>query len=320
MLCEKPKIRVALLKTVLFWLSRNHTVERWVKRFPLTRAVAGRFVAGDTLEDFLKVAESLSGQGFGVIADHLGESVKDIETARRATEEYIRVIVALTERGIPNRYISLKLTQLGLDTGYETARENLRAVLEAAKAHQVFTRIDMESSVYVDRTLQLYRENVGEYPRLGVVLQAMLRRSFADAELLIPFGVNVRLVKGAYLETPEVAFVTKREVNEAFDRIAERLVQADAVERGVFVAIATHDLARIERFIALVRQKGIPRERYEFQMLYGIRPALQEKLRAMGEPVRIYIPYGSEWYPYLMRRMAERPANLWFFVTNLFRR
>jgi proline dehydrogenase len=316
----RDKINAAVLKAALFWLSRSRRVERFARHFGPARAVTRRFVAGDRLEDFLEAAMRLTGRGFRVIADHLGESVTNEESAARAADEYIRVVEALAEKGIPRPYISLKLTQLGLDFGFETARASLRRVLQSAKKCGVFTRLDMESSAYVERTLQLYRENTGEFPALGVVLQSMLRRSLGDAEALIPLGVNVRLVKGAYLESPEAAFQSKAEVNAAFDEIAERLMRPSALSRGVFLAIATHDPTRIERFLALARGRKVPQEHYEFQMLYGIRTDLQEHLRASGEPVRIYIPYGSEWYPYMMRRMAERPANLWFVAKNLLRR
>jgi proline dehydrogenase len=310
----------AVLKSVLFWLSRNRRLEQVAKRFGPVRSLTRRFVAGETLEDFLRVADTLIERGYRVIADHLGESVTDAESARRAADEYIRVIEALGQRKIPDPYISLKLTQLGLDLGVETARENLRRVLKSAQRARVFTRIDMESSAYVERTLQLYREFAPDFPALGIVLQSMLRRTMADAEAVIPLGANVRLVKGAYLEPASVAYVTKAEVNAAYDALAERLTRPDAVKHGVFVAIATHDPQRIARFRERIKERGLTPANYEFQMLYGIRTDLQERLRAEGEPVRIYVPYGSEWYRYLMRRMAERPANLWFVVKHLFRR
>ncbi|MHA2620705.1 MAG: proline dehydrogenase family protein [bacterium JZ-2024 1] len=310
---------MAVLKAVLFGLSRNRRVERFAKQFGPARALTRRFVAGDTLADFLRVAELLTRHGFRVIADHLGESVTDIASATRATDEYIQAIYALGERRIPGPYISLKLTQLGLDLGTEVARANLWRLLESARHHGVFTRIDMEASPYVERTLQIYRESVGKFPALGVVLQSMLKRSRADAETLIAVGANVRLVKGAYLEHPDIAFRSKKEVNAEFDAIAERFVRPDALSRGVFIAIATHDPARIQKFLALVHDRQVPQSHYEFQMLYGVRTDLQEHLKSSGQPVRVYVPYGSEWYPYLMRRMAERPANLWFVVKNILR-
>lgn len=264
-----------------------------------------RFVAGESLEEGLAAAHGLQRQGMGVMLDHLGENVTTETAARLATDAYVAGAEALHTDPLLDGAISVKLTQLGLDLSTQVASENLHRVLNAAGSTLVM--IDMESYDYVDRTLDIYRDLHAGHERLGVCLQAYLRRTGEDV-FTLPRDAVVRLVKGAYLESAEVALQDRDEVRTAFGKLFVTLAA-----RGATVHVATHD----PRLIAGVRRGGY--ERVEYQMLYGIRADAQRRLVASGLPVRIYVPYGSEWYPYLTRRLAERPANLWFFASNLAR-
>ena len=264
-----------------------------------------RFVAGESLEEGLAAAHGLQRQGMGVMLDHLGENVTTEAAARAATDAYVAAAEALHSDPLLDGAISVKLTQLGLDLSTQLASDNLHRVLNTAGSTLVM--IDMESHDYVDRTLEIYRDLHGGHERLGVCLQSYLHRTATDV-FALPDNAIVRLVKGAYFEPAEVALQDREEVRGAFGRLFVTLAA-----RGATVHIATHD----SRLIAGVRDAGY--ERVEFQMLYGIRTNAQRQLVAAGLPVRIYVPFGREWYPYLTRRLAERPANLWFFASNLAR-
>ncbi len=301
-----------LVRAPVLWLTRRS----WFRAMSIRSRMAARFVAGDGIWDAMEVASELGRHGIGAMFDHLGENVTTEEGAAEAASAYAEAASAILDSPGLDCGISVKLTQLGLDLSYDLCRENLEGVLAAAAGTLVM--IDMESHRYVDPTLRLYRGLRGGYERFGVCLQSYLRRTASDV-FDLPERSIVRLVKGAYLEPHEVAFSGKAEVDSSFRRLFATLLA-----RGHAVHVATHDqrLVRGARSLA-GRAVGFDRgtlDRVEFQMLYGIRRDLQESLARDGCPVRVYVPYGTEWYPYLTRRLAERPANLWFFATNLVRR
>lgn len=292
------------------------TQARWFRRLATGRlgwVVASRFVAGESLDDAIRVARELDRRSAATILDHLGENVTAPEHAAEAVRAYVRALERIREEPGLNLSISVKLTQLGLDFSHELCAANLERVLVQATGAGTVVMIDMESSGYVDRTLQVFLELRRRFDRLGLALQSYLRRTPADVERL-PEGSIVRLVKGAYLEPPEVVLPGRAEVDGAFAHLAATLLA-----RGHVVHVATHDPKLIEGIVRYVKGHGVPWSRVEFQMLHGVRRDLQARLSAQGYPVRVYVPYGSEWYPYLTRRLAERPANMWFFLSNLAR-
>jgi len=275
--------------------------------------VASRFVAGEQLDDAIRVAKALDGQGISTILDHLGENVTAPEHAADAVAAYVRALERIRHEPFLDLGISVKLTQLGLDFSHEMTVANLEQVLEAASEAGTLVMIDMESSVYVDRTLAVFRELRTRHERVGLCLQSYLRRTARDVDEL-PDASIVRMVKGAYLEPPEVAFTTRREVDETFARLTATLLA-----RGHIVHVATHDPKLLDGTVAFVERRGVPWTKVELQMLLGVRRDVQARLANASRPVRVYVPYGSEWYPYLTRRLAERPANMWFFLSNLVR-
>jgi proline dehydrogenase len=307
---------MSVFRRPVIWLTELAAVRGAIERTRPGRAVAGRFVAGASLEDGIRAAGSLRGRGIASILDHLGENVDSPAQASEATDAYIRALERLHESPGLDGCISVKLTQLGLDQGVDLCRDNMLRVLKAASAAEPRTlvMIDMESRGYVDRTLDLYLSLRDDHPDVGVALQACLLRTDDDVERIGGPGAIVRMTKGAYLEPPEFVHRTRAEVSASFARASRRLL-----ERGSTVHFATHDPRLVDGARGHVHRKGLPPDRYEFQMLFGIRRDLQGDLVAAGEPVRVYIPYGTRWYPYLTRRMAERPANMWFFLSNLIR-
>jgi proline dehydrogenase len=275
--------------------------------------VASRFVAGEALDDAIRVAKALDGQQMSTILDHLGENVTAPEHATEAAAAYVRALDRIRIEPFLDLSISVKLTQLGLDFSHELAVANMERVLEAATDADTLVMIDMESSAYVDRTLAVFRELRSRHGRVGLALQSYLRRTPRDAAEL-PEGSIIRVVKGAYLEPPEVALPTRREVDAAFARLTATLLA-----RGHVVHVATHDPSLLDGAVAFVERRGISWTQVELQMLLGVRRDVQNRLAQAGYPVRVYVPYGTEWYPYLTRRLAERPANMWFFASNLVR-
>jgi proline dehydrogenase len=273
--------------------------------------MVGRFVAGETLPEVLGALDRLREAGFTTTVDVLGESVSSAEACALAAGRYEETLAALADRGL-ERNVSLKLTQMGLDISDEVCRETVARVMRAAAAVGAFVRIDMEEYSKTDRTLALWRELRPINPETGVVIQAALRRSAADVEALIAEGARVRLCKGAYNEPAAVAFRAREEVDAAYESLARHLLRD-----GAYPALATHDGRLIGRLLRFAEGEGITPDRYEFQMLYGVRRDLQAELLRRGQRVRVYVPYGTEWYPYFMRRLAEKPANVTFLLRSL---
>ena len=279
----------------------------------IARNLAGRFIAGETLEEALEVARRLYAEGITVTLDHLGESVTTLDEAARARDVYLRALNAIHDSGIEGN-VSLKLTQFGLDIDEQQCRANVEQLVQRAAEIGSFVRVDMEGSAYTQRTLDLVRDLHSRHGAVGVVIQAYLRRSAADVEDVCDCGIRVRLRKGAYLEPAEVAFPKKRDVDRNFVVLMRRLI-----DRGSYPAIATHDEKMIDATKAYTTERKISRDAFEFQMLYGIRRDLQRRLVREGYRIRLYVPFGRAWYPYYMRRVAERPANVVFVLRNLWR-
>ncbi|MFQ5746773.1 MAG: proline dehydrogenase family protein [Gemmatimonadota bacterium] len=297
-----------MLRQTLLFLSEREGLKDLLFHLPLARRAAGRFVAGETSDEALAAAAALNAAGFRVTLDLLGESVSDREEAGRAARVYEESLEEI-ERSAASATISLKLTQLGLDIDPEFCLENLLRIVERAAALDNFVRIDMEGSRHTEATLGLFFRAFERHRNLGVVIQSYLRRSEEDVRRLVEVGAPVRLCKGAYSEPASVAFQSREEVDANYIRLMGMLLDG-----GGPTAIATHDERMIEATLAHVRAHGLSEEAFEFQMLYGVRRDYQRRLVEDGYRMRIYVPYGSQWYSYLMRRMAERPANLWFVL------
>lgn len=303
-------------RTLILRTANVGFVKRLVTRSRLFRPLVTRFIAGESLDDAMRAAEELAARGFGSSLDLLGENVANLEEARAAKEGYIEVIERIAKS--PHRdkiNISIKLTALGLDQGEAEAEANFRELLAAALPHNIFIRADMEGSPYTERTIAMIERVFGEFPNTGTVLQSMMRRTRGDLQRIIDLGCRVRIVKGAYLEGEDVAYQDKAKVDEEYVWCAK-----EAMRKANYPAIATHDEAIIARLREFVTAESIPNERFEWQMLFGIRRDLQESLHNEGFNVRVYIPYGAEWYPYFTRRLAERPANVMFIAKSLVRK
>jgi proline dehydrogenase len=301
--------RAAILRA-----ANSGRLRRIVDRYGM-RIGAARFVAGETLDECVPVLGRLNDAGLHANTTLLGEAIPDAAGAAAAVRAYETIIERLATEEL-RANVALKLTHLGLCVDEEVAYANLERLVAHASRLGQFVRIDMEQSEYVDATLRIYeRLRAAGHDNVGVVLQAYLYRSPGDLERLLPLEPNVRIVKGAYLEPAAIAYPEKRDVDSAYVRLVER-----ALEGGAYVAVATHDERIIRHMQAFAAREGIDRDRFEFQMLYGVRPALQRSLVAQSHKVLVATPFGPDWYPYLMRRLAERPANLLFFLRNLVRR
>ena len=302
-----------MLKAAFLWLSEQPSIFRFVRKNPLARKLASRFVAGETIDEAITALRDLNSGGLSASLDLLGESVLHAEEANRACQTYLDILDRI-HAAKANANVSVKLTQMGLDIDEQLCLRNMRAIIGRAKQYGSFVRIDMEQSTYTARTLQLFTDVL--YPEfgntVGVVLQSYLRRTAADVDAMIALGARVRLCKGAYKEPEDVAFPDKKDVDANYVTCMERLI-----ERGNYPGIATHDVKIIEHATAFVKKHTIPAARYEFQMLYGVRRDLQFRLHREGHNLRVYVPFGTHWYPYLMRRLAERPANIAFITTNI---
>lgn len=309
----------SVVRKTLLLLARSPQMQQFVQTFPPARRVARRFVAGEDLEDALAVIRRLNTQGMIATLDHLGENVDSPDAAASAAQAYVDALEALHAHGLRSG-VSVKLTHLGLDLGEEIAYANLRRIVAKAAEVNRFVRIDMESSAYVDRTLALYRRIRQEFPNVGTVVQAYLYRTPRDVAALIAEGLaDLRLVKGAYDEPPTVALQDRRRIREAFFALLRQMWAPEARARGSRVAVASHDESILRYACALAQREGISPNTFEFQFLYGVRRDRARSLVKAGYRMRVYVPYGTHWYPYFMRRLAERPANLLFFLHALIR-
>lgn len=312
----RPRLRdvpARISRAFFLWASHRRSLARLATAIPLTRAMVRRFVTGDRLEDALAALERLGAQGMRWTVDVLGESVSSREMATASADRYIQTLDALAERGLEAN-VSMKLTQMGLDIDPDFCRQNVGRVVTRARQVGAFVRIDMEDHTKTQKTLDIVRAVHADYPEVGAVIQSYLRRSAADIEQLNREQIRVRLCKGAYDEPATVAFAAKEEVDQSYRVLMEKLLL-----EGRYPALATHDERLLRHAVQFAEEHGIGAERFEFQMLYGVRRDLHEWLVGLGWTVRVYVPYGTQWYPYYMRRLAERPANVIFMLMSVLR-
>jgi proline dehydrogenase len=302
-----------MMRNFFLFLSRHRGLRRWMETSSFAKKLTQRFIAGETLEEVLAVCEQLQAEGISTALDHLGENVTSLEEAAGALDTYLLALDQIAARRLPAT-VSIKITQFGVDFSEQACLDNVRRL--AAKATETGSRveIDMESSIYTDRTLEIATRVAAECQCVRCVIQAYLLRSEADLQRLNERHVSVRLCKGAYDEPPAVAFPSKADVDRNYVRLMKMLF-----DHGTYPAIATHDEQIINEALRYTRERGIGADRFEFQMLYGIRRDLQRLLIGLGHRLRLYVPYGTAWYPYFMRRLAERPANVLFVARSLFR-
>lgn len=306
-----------IMRTALIALSKNKTLQDLIVRVPMSRRMARRFVAGETLDEALSAVQSLNNQGMLATLDHLGENVAGEAEALAAADDYLTALEALF-LAKANCNVSVKLTQMGLDLDADFCFTNVSRIVARAAELGNFVRIDMEGSPYTQRTIDLYRRLRQRYSNVGIVVQAALHRTPADVAALIDEGIgHFRLCKGAYDEPADIAHRERPRVTQAYNTLARTCLSPESRAKGAYVGIASHDEEVINFARAYAYQHDIPSSDFEFQMLYGIRRELQASLVRRGHQVRIYVPYGTHWYPYFMRRLAERPANLLFFVRAL---
>jgi proline dehydrogenase len=306
----------ATSKAVFHSLAQMKTLQRLASRYGMAPGggFARRFIAGESVEEAVAAVRDFAARGLLLTLDYLGESVRSAEEAAAATRDYLRVLETIVASGI-ERNVSLKLTQLGLDVDRTLCIENLRRILDVAKVHDFFVRIDMENSPYTEVTLQIFETLWAQgYHNVGVVLQSCLRRTEADVQRVTVLGARIRLVKGAYKEPKTVAYQKKSEVDAAYVRLMKRLL-----DESHYPAIATHDPVMLDATRQYAVEKGYSKDRFEFQMLYGVRRDLQTALAAAGYRMRVYVPFGQQWYPYFMRRLGERPANVGFVIKSILR-
>jgi proline dehydrogenase len=300
-----------ITRTALLYLSRQDGLKDLLTRFDALRRITGRFIAGENIDDAMAAIRDLNAVGITASFDHLGESITSEAEAEQEVREYLRVLGRIEDAGI-NSNVSVKLTQLGLDIDEDLCYRNARRIVEEAARRSNFVRLDMEDTPRVDATLRVFRRLRAEFDEVGAVIQSYLYRSEADVAELLRLGARIRLCKGAYDEPPTAAFPKKRDVDTNFVKLMQQLLKS-----GIYHGIATHDEAMIAATKEFAAREGVPREAFEFQMLYGVRRDLQHKLIKEGYRMRTYVPYGEYWYPYFMRRLAERPANIWFVLRHL---
>lgn len=321
-----------MLRSLLIYLSKAAWAQKLVTNWSLAWRAASRFIAGTRTEDAIRVVRELNARGIDTTLDHLGEHTSTAEEAYNATDEILSVLDAIDKAHVRSN-ISIKLTQIGMGLDESICRQNLIRILERAQQHKNFVRIDMEDTPYTDITISIYEamlERGFTTQTMGMVVQAYLYRAEADARVLLQKDTRLRLVKGAYNEPPDKAYPKKADTDANYDLLAKILIDCNLkVENNrrssdgrmpPIPAIASHDEKRIAFAKQYAERVGLPKDAIEFQMLYGIRRDLQEKLIKDGYPVRVYVPFGIRWYPYFMRRLAERPANIWFFLSNFIRR
>lgn len=304
-----------LTRSVLLYLARQNGLKEFATRFRPFKKVTKRFVAGENIEEAVAAILELSAQGCTATFDHLNESVASAAEIEEEVSEYLRILAAIDETGIRSN-VSIKLTQFGLAIDAELAYRNARTIIEEAARRGNFVRVDMEQSSVTRSTLDIFKRLRAEFGLndVGIVLQSYLRQTYDDAKALLEIPARIRICKGAYNELHDVAFPDKRDVDDSFVRVMKLLLSS-----GTYHGIATHDPKMIEATITYARQEKIAKDAFEFQMLYGVRRDLQEQLARDGYNMRVYVPYGKHWYPYFMRRLAERPANVWFVMKNMFK-
>jgi proline dehydrogenase len=303
-----------MIRQFFLFLSQQRALRRWTETHPAAKRLTRRFVAGETLEEELAVCARLQAEGISSTLDHLGENVTSLIDAKDSSAAYVEALHEIAQRGLPAT-VSVKLTQFGVDLSQQACFESVRDLAEQATRIGSRVEIDMESSIYTDRTLDIATRIAQQHSDVRCVIQAYLYRSEGDIAYLNGQGVPVRLCKGAYNEPAEVSFPEKRQVDENYIKLMKVLL-----DHGTYPAIATHDEKIINEALRYVKERGIAAERFEFQMLYGIRRDLQQKVRAQGYRLRLYVPYGTAWYPYFMRRLAERPANVLFILRSFLHR
>jgi proline dehydrogenase len=307
---------MSVVRGVLLAGSESRWLREHATRWRFVRSAVSRFMPGETVEAALDATQAL---GVGTVLTQLGENVTDLEAARGVTRHYLDVLERVRQSG-QDVEISVKLTQLGLDLSREECEKNLLTLIERARALSRWIWIDIESTAYTDRTLDIYRRALAAYPHIGVCIQGYLYRTAEDLKTLLPLGGGLRLVKGAYREPPDKAFPKKSDVDENYFRLAQLLLSPDARAKGVRAIFGTHDPVLIRRIEEFGRSSNLPPEALEFQMLYGIRRQEQERIAKAGHRFRVLISYGDAWFPWYMRRLAERPANVLFVVRSLFAR
>jgi proline dehydrogenase len=304
-----------LTRNALLYLSRREGLKDFATRFRLFKKMTTRFVAGEDIEEAIATIRDINEKGSTASFDHLNESVANASETEDEVREYLQILSRIDDTGISSN-VSIKLTQFGLEIDPELAYKNARRIVEDAARRGNFVRIDMEASHVTQVTIDIFKRLRAEFGLndVGIVLQSYLRRTFSDVQEILKIPARIRICKGAYNEPPEVAFPDKKDVDENYVRVMKALLSS-----GVYHGIATHDPKMIEATIEYARREGIGKEAFEFQMLYGVRRDLQVQLAKDGYNMRVYVPYGKHWYPYFMRRLAERPANIWFVMKNMFK-
>jgi len=302
-----------ITRSALIWLSRQEGLKDFTTRFKPFKKLTTRFVAGDTIDDVIPIIQEMNAENTTASFDHLNESVESATEAEREVEEYLNILAKIDEQRVRSN-VSIKLTQFGLGLDPELAYRNARRVVEDAHRRGNFVRVDMEDSKVTQVTIDIFKRLRAEFGLndVGIVLQSYLYRTYADAQELVKLPARIRICKGAYFEPPEVAYADKKDVDANYVKVMQLLLSS-----GTYHGIATHDPKMIDATIDFATREGIGKEKYEFQMLFGVRRDLQHQLARDGFNMRIYVPYGKHWYPYFMRRLAERPANIWFVLKNL---
>ncbi len=302
-------------RSALIWLSGQEGLKDFATRFSFFKKLTTRFVAGETIDEVIPYIREINAENCTASFDHLNESVDNADEANKEVEEYLRILQQIEATRIRSN-VSIKLTQFGLGLDQELAYQNARRVVVDAQQRGNFVRVDMEGSNVTQATIDIFKRLRSEFDLndVGIVLQSYLRRTYADAQELLKLPARIRICKGAYSEPPEVAFPDKKDVDDNYVKVMQLLLSS-----GVYHGIATHDPKMIDATIDFATREGIGKEKFEFQMLYGIRRDLQRQLARDGYNMRVYVPYGKHWYPYFMRRLAERPANIWFVMKNIFK-
>lgn len=302
-----------MLKAILLYLSRQKVIQSIMTKFWVTRRVVDRFVSGEEMEDGLNAVKKVNAEGAIATLDHLGEEVSEASEAVAATEVYLKALDLINENGADTN-VSVKPTQVGLKIDKKLCEDNFAKIIEKAKKTNNFVRMDMEGSDCTQDTLDVFKNLRKRYDNVGIVIQSYLYRSDQDVDEVLQLEGRIRLCKGAYKEPKEIAYPRMQQVDKSFIQLMEKMLLS-----GFYHGIATHDERLIEKTKEFAKNRNIPKESFEFQLLYGIRTELRHQLVKDGYNVRVYIPFGGQWYPYFMRRLAERPANLFFFLKNFFK-